>query len=133
MRPIRRLVLGASVAVLTASGCATPAPAQTTAAPSVDGREIYSRDCLACHMSDGRGVPGMNPALVGSPWVAGPADALAGFVMTGGYGPDVLMARFDYLSDAELAALLTYIRAEFAGIAEPVIAAQVARMRSQLQ
>lgn len=102
-------------------------------AAAVDGREIYSRDCLACHMSDGRGVPGMNPALVGSPWVAGPADALAGFVLTGGYGPDVLMARFDYLSDEELAALLSYIRAEFAGIAEPVVATQVARMRGQLQ
>jgi mono/diheme cytochrome c family protein len=130
MRPTRRFALGAALAALVA--CSSTAPAQMLAA-AVDGREIYSRDCLACHMSDGRGVPGMNPALVGSPWVGGPADALAGFVLTGGYGPDVLMARFDYLSDEELAALLTYIRAEFAGIAEPVVATQVARMRSQLQ
>jgi mono/diheme cytochrome c family protein len=83
-------------------------------------------------MADGRGVPGMNPPLIGSPWVGGTPDALAGFVLTGGYGPDILMARFDYLSDDELAALLTYIRAQFAGLTEPVTAAQVAGMRSQL-
>jgi mono/diheme cytochrome c family protein len=130
MRPTRRFAPSAALAALAA--CSSTVPAQMPAA-AVDGREIYSRDCLACHMSDGRGVPGMNPALVGSPWVAGPADALAGFVLTGGYGPDVLMARFDYLSDEELAALLSYIRAEFAGIAEPVVATQVARMRGQLQ
>jgi mono/diheme cytochrome c family protein len=116
---------------LFAVGCASVAPPEPVAA--IDGGEIYVRDCLACHMKDGRGVPGMNPPLVGSPWVAGPADALAGFVLTGGYGPDILMARFDYLTDEELAALLSYIRAAFAGLAEPVTAVQVARMRNQLQ
>lgn len=101
---------------------------------AIDGAQIYARDCLACHMVDGRGVPGMNPALVGSPWVAGSPDALAGFILTGGYGPDVLMARFDYLGDAELAALMSYIRAEFARIGEqPIPPSLVERMRSQLQ
>ena len=85
-------------------------------------------------MGDGRGVPGMNPALVASAWVAGSPDALAGFILTGGYGPDVLMARFDYLADAELAALMSYIRAQFAGIEEaPIPASLVERIRSQLQ
>jgi len=94
----------------------------------VDGKAIYVRDCLACHMADGRGVPGMNPPLTGSPWVAGPADSLAGFVL-----PEILMARFDYLSDAELAALLTYIRGAFAGIDETISADRVAAVRSQLK
>lgn len=75
----------------------------------------------------------MNPALVSSAWVAGSPDALAGFILTGGYGPDVLMARFDYLSDAELAALVSYIRAQFAAIDEaPIPPALVESMRSQL-
>ena len=43
------------------------------------------------------------------------------------------MARFDYLGDYELAALLTYVRAEFANLDDAVSSAQVARMRSQLQ
>lgn len=98
-----------------------------------DGEAIYARDCLACHMADGRGVPGMNPPLKGSAWVAGPADSLAGFVLTGGFGPEILMARFDDLSDAELAALLTYIRAEFAGIRETITPERIAALRSRLR
>lgn len=97
-----------------------------------DGEAIYTRDCLACHMANGRGVPGMNPPLTGSPWVSGPADSLAGFVLTGGFGPEILMARFDYLSDAELAALLMYIRTQFAGIDEEISAERIAAIRSQL-
>lgn len=120
---------------LLAALCGSSATAQPEAEPVVaEGEQIYARDCLACHMADGRGVPGMNPALVSSAWVAGSPDALAGFILTGGYGPDVLMARFDYLSDAELAALMSYIRAEFAGIQEaPIEPLLVESMRSQLQ
>jgi mono/diheme cytochrome c family protein len=121
----------ALAAVFTGAGASAQPAADVSA---VDGEEIYARDCLACHMSDGRGVPGMNPALIGSAWVAGSPDALAGFILTGGYGPDVLMARFDYLSDAELAALMSYIRNEFAGIAEaPIQPSLVERMRNQLK
>jgi len=115
-----------------AAGCAMAQPAAEM--PAVDGAQIYARDCLACHMGDGRGVPGMNPSLRASAWVGGSPDALAGFILTGGYGPDVLMARFDYLSDAELAALMGYIRAEFAGIEEaPILPSLVGRMRSQVE
>ena len=115
--------------------CGAGAAAQTASeGPAVDGEQIYARDCLACHMTDGRGVPGMNPALVSSAWVAGSPEALAGFILTGGYGPEVLMASFDYLSDAELAALMSYIRARFAGIEEsPIEPSLVEQMRSQLR
>jgi mono/diheme cytochrome c family protein len=121
-----------SVLRLLALGLALVATLAVAQDEPVDGQAIYSRDCLACHMADGRGVPGMNPPLTGSPWVSGPADSLAGFVLTGGFGPEILMARFDYLSDAELAALLMYIRAQFAGIDELISADSIAAVRSQL-
>jgi mono/diheme cytochrome c family protein len=118
------------LAALIVAGCASSAPTIAVATPT--GRAVYERECLACHMADGRGVPGMTPGLIGSPWLAGPVDALIGFVLTGGYGPDVLMARFDYLGDAEMAVLLTYVRAEFGSGGNGVSAADVARMREQL-
>ena len=121
--------IGAMWLALLAAGLLPFAHSQDA---GLDGQAIYARDCLACHMADGRGVPGMNPPLTGSPWVSGPAESLAGFVLTGGFGPDILMARFDYLTDQELAALLTYIRGTFAGLPETVTAAQVAEVRSQL-
>ncbi len=114
------------------AGSATAQPASDVSA--VDGGALYARDCLACHMVDGRGVPGMNPSLVDSAWVTGSPDALAGFILTGGYGPEVRMSPFDYLSDAELAALMSYIRAELAGIEEaPIMPSLVERMRIQIQ
>jgi mono/diheme cytochrome c family protein len=83
-------------------------------------------------MRDGRGVPGMNPPLVGSPWVVGSPEVLAGFVLSGGFGPDVLMAPFDYLGDAELAAILSYVRKQFGSGASPVGAELVAAARAQV-
>jgi len=73
----------------------------------------------------------MNPALLGSAWVTGGAEALAGFVLTGGFSSAVLMARFDYLSDAELAAILTYVRDAFGAQAGAVSVEDVARARAQ--
>ncbi len=94
---------------------------------------VYQRDCLACHMADGRGVPGMNPGLLGSPWVLGSSDALVGYVLTGGFSPEVLMARFDYLSDTDMAAVLTYCREVFGQGSGAVNVEQVARLRAQLE
>ena len=105
---------------------------QETVAAAVDGRAIYERDCLACHMSSGGGVPGMTPTLIGSPWITGGVDALIGYVLTGGFGPQVLMARFDFLTDQEMAAVLTYVRGAFGDGVTAITAEQVMRVRSQL-
>lgn len=122
----RALALVVSVAAL----CVAMRSGAQDAAP-LDGKALYERECLACHMRDGRGVPGMNPPLVASPWVVGSPDVLAGFVLTGGFGPDVLMAPFDYLSDEELAALLSYVRDAFGDGAGPLDASVVAAARAQ--
>ena len=84
-------------------------------------------------MADGRGVPGMTPGLRDSPWVLGSSDALVGYVLTGGFGPVVLMASFDFLTDSEMAAVLTYCREEYGEAAGTVTVEQVARVRAQLE
>ncbi len=119
--------------VALAAGCAAqdePVPADQLVA---DGLTIYRRDCLACHMADGRGVPGMTPGLLGSPWLLGSSDALVGYVLTGGFGPAVLMASFDFLTDAEMAAVLAYCREVYGEGAGTVSVEQVARVRAQLE
>ena len=80
-----------------------------------EGLPIYERECLACHMSDGRGVPGMTPGLFNSPWLAGPQESLIAYILTGGFGPRVQMARFDFLSDDEIAKVLTYSKLMYLG------------------
>jgi len=107
----------------------TPDPAST----SIDGRAVYERDCLACHMSSGGGVPGMTPTLIASPWITGGEDALIGYVLTGGFGPQILMARFDFLTDQEMAAVLTYVRGAFGDGASVITVDQVMRVRAQVE
>jgi mono/diheme cytochrome c family protein len=116
------------------------AAAQAWAGEPSPGQALYNKHCLSCHQSDGGGVPNMQPAIAGGTWVQGDARALALFVMSGGFDSasrkdsDVgnVMPPFRQLADAELAAILTYIREKFGSGASPVSAADVAAARTSL-
>jgi len=118
-------------------GCANASPPR----PAVEsGQGAYAQNCLACHQADGTGVRGFQPPLVGSPWVRGDVQALATFVLTGGFDSGSrkesayrnVMPAFRELDDAALAAILTYVREAFGEHAGPVSAAEVALARSHL-
>jgi thiosulfate dehydrogenase len=82
----------------------------------------------------------MQPAIAGGSWVKGDGKALAMFVMTGGFGSAQrkdsangnVMPEFRQLPDADLAEILSYIRAKFGGGASAVSAADVAAARADL-
>ena len=106
------------------------------AGPHQAGRLVYQGNCLACHGDDGSGHPPRQPALEGSPVVNGDARMLARWVMLGerppGWAPprnSMPMPRFGWLKDEDLAALLSYIRAEFGPNAAAVSAQDVAAAR----
>ena len=120
------------MAAFALAACSGSSGMLQAAADPVDGREIYERDCLACHMSSGRGVPGMTRTLIASQWITGSEDALIGYMLTGGFGSEILMARFDFLNDAEMAAVLSYIRREYGAGAAPISAERVASVRAQV-
>jgi len=130
---VAAIVIGAA----QLGGCASSAPPRTGVE---SGQSAYARNCLACHQADGAGVRGFQPPLVGSPWVRGDAQALATFVLTGGFdsgsrkegGNENVMPPFRELDDATLAAILTYVRQAFGGHAGPVSAEAVALARSHL-
>ncbi|HET9862081.1 MAG TPA: cytochrome c [Steroidobacteraceae bacterium] len=128
----------AAVAAFLSAVAMVGAGAETPASP--DGQKLYARHCLSCHQADGRGVPNMQPAIAGGSWVKGDPQPLALFVMTGGFDSagrkesevENVMPPFAQLSDADLAAILSYIRAKFGGGASAVTAAQVAAARATL-
>lgn len=101
------------------------------------GEQVYSTYCLACHQADGSGVPGMNPPLAGTDWVQGDKTRLIGVVLHGMEGEieisgetyDNVMAAHAFLSDAEIAAVLSYVRNSFGNSAGPVEPAEVAALR----
>jgi mono/diheme cytochrome c family protein len=118
-------------------GCAPGSPQRNPAAAASPmrrtGAELFDGNCSACHQPSGEGVPGVYPALAGSPTVLGDPRALVRWVIHGQRAPSMpagrystVMPRFGWLKDAEAADLLTYLRSSFGNHAPPVDAATVA-------
>ena len=74
----------------------------------VTGERIYTANCAACHQPNGKGVPGTFPALDGSKIVRGPKVGQINIVLNG--KPGTAMPAWTQLSDADLAAVITYTR-----------------------
>jgi mono/diheme cytochrome c family protein len=133
-----------AMAVFLKSLSQAPAPAarpQPRAAvlPSLEaGRKIYERECADCHGRDGRGAPGAYPALDANRAVtmSVPANVIR-VVLSGGYLPATRgnprpygMPPFAHvLNDAEIAAVVSYVRAAWGNDAAPVSQLQVSRYR----
>ena len=101
-----------------ADTAAVAATDDTPSAPAVwdmdtamqQGETAYQTYCAACHQANGEGLPPAFPALKGAA-VAIDADKLAehlSVVINGKAG--TAMAAFNYLSDADLAAIITFER-----------------------
>jgi len=76
------------------------------------GEEVYDAHCVACHQTEGQGVPGTFPAIAGSPVATGPVADHLSLVLKGRAG--TAMAPFGgQLNNAELAAVITYQRNAF--------------------
>ena len=93
---------------------------------AVDGAAIFAANCASCHQATGAGLPGVFPPLDGSEWVHGSSKVLANIVLHGingeinvkGTSYKGLMPSFQQLSDAELAAVASYIRSAWSNKAE---------------
>ncbi|NNF62245.1 MAG: cytochrome c oxidase subunit II [Gammaproteobacteria bacterium] len=73
------------------------------------GESAYLTNCSACHQPNGQGLEvGGFPALAGSAIATGPVDGHIGQLLNG--VPGTAMASFAYLSDADIAAIITYER-----------------------
>ena len=73
------------------------------------GEVVYNANCSGCHQKDGKGIPGVFPAMVGSEVTNGPADYQLNLVINGMGG----MPAFKMLSDSDLASVITYERRSF--------------------
>ena len=115
------------------------AGAATEAEEQAGGAVIFSGRCAACHQATGLGLPGVFPPLAGSEYVNGDPGRLARLVLRGLTGPvtvagatynGAMPAWAEQLKDAEVAAVLTYVRSHFGNGAPPVTADLVARERA---
>ena len=72
------------------------------------GQTVYEVNCVACHQTEGQGISGIFPALAGSEIALYEKDRHIEILMEGVQG--AAMNSFDYLSEVELAAVITYSR-----------------------
>ena len=108
---------------------------------AVDGGQLFTAKCSACHQSTGLGIPGVFPPLAGSEWVRGsdkilvqiPLHGISGTLQVKGASYHGTMPSFDTLSDAEIAAVLTFVRSHFTNSAPAVSPATVAAGRTATQ
>jgi len=105
-----------------------------------DGEAVYLKYCLACHQASGSGVPGMYPTLHETDWVAGDKTRLINLLLNGQQGQITVngsvfqgvMPPHDYLTDEQIASVLTYVRSNFGNKADAVQIEEVTHQRAQL-
>lgn len=101
--------------------------ARTDALALKFGGGVFAANCAACHQTNGAGLPPNFPSLIGSTVVKGPADTQIAQVLKG----KNLMPPFPQLSDADIAAVVTYTRNSWGNSGGVVQAAQVAAQRGK--
>jgi len=134
------LTFALAACVLSAPSVAG-AQTKTTAAKEQlpDGKSVYATTCAACHQATGEGVSGVFPPLAGSEWATGDEAKAVRILLHGVTGPiEVAGETFNgmmppwgpTLKDADIAAVLTYVRSTWGNKGTPVTAATVAKIRA---
>lgn len=110
------------------------------------GRQKYLTTCAGCHGTNGRGMDRFGPPMAGSEWVLGDEKRLSLIILHGLEGPIVVqgkkydapeilpvMPAHSVMDDADIAAILTYIRNEWGNQASPVTTGTVGSTRHTSQ
>ena len=105
---------------------------------AVDGAQVFTGKCAACHQASGLGLPGVFPPLARSPWVSGSKERLLAILLHGVQGPievlgityNGMMPAWNALSDAELAAVSTYVRKAFGNTGSAITVGDVVAART---
>ncbi len=119
-------------------------PRSGAAAMRAHGKQVYEMVCGVCHGNDGLGKPGQAPPLAGSEWVNTkgdnrlihiPLEGLSGPITVKGQEmsfPSPMAAMGAALSDADLAAVLSYIRSAWGNQAGAVTPEEVKAVRAAI-
>ncbi|MDZ7671085.1 MAG: cytochrome D1 domain-containing protein [Gammaproteobacteria bacterium] len=142
----RRVVSGACGMLLAAGLAAAPAVHQAEVAQAElearieAGKAAYESYCQSCHQPDGTGMGNVFPPLAGSDYLLEDKhraievvlDGLSGPIEVNGQTYDAVMPNLAYLSDQQVADILTYVLNSWDNDAGYVSAAEVAERRQRL-
>lgn len=102
-----------------------------------DGGQLYQTTCMACHQSNGKGIPGAFPPLAGSKVVNDKDPELMIRIILQGYDAHPEYAQMpgfaDMLSDEEIAAIANHERTSWGNTGTTVSAQEVAEIRALVE
>lgn len=102
-----------------------------------EGKNVYLKYCLACHQTDGSGVPGMYPPLKNSDWLGKDKEILIrqilegmrGIIVVNGKEYNQIMPKQDFLTDKQIANVLSYVLKEMGNLPDSITVSDVAKVR----
>ncbi|WP_375055956.1 c-type cytochrome [Zobellella sp. DQSA1] len=110
-------IISISMALLLGSGLAQAGN---------EGEQLFQQNCMACHQTQGQGIPGAFPALADNPLVQGNREQLLKVVLHGRGG---MPAFAQSLPDHKIAAILSYVRSHWGNEAGAIAELEVAAIR----
>ncbi len=103
------------------------------------GQNLYNKHCVSCHQIDGQGASGRFPSL-SSDWVNGDKKELIKIILQGIEGDievngeiyNGIMPQYSFLTDDQIADLLTYIRKSFGNNSSSISMDEVEMIRKSI-
>lgn len=114
-------------------------PPQDDVAKSIErGKEVYTAQCMSCHMANGEGLTGVYPPLAGSDHLTKNQDKSITVILKGqneeitvnGTKYSVPMAAMNSLTDQQIADVLNYMGRSWGNQFDVVTPAQVKSKRN---
>lgn len=104
------------------------------------GQEPYLRYCASCHGNQGQGRPPSFPPLAGSEWTELAPEGLAAIVLLGlrgeievaGESYRGFMPPLKHIDDAQLAAIVNFMTAQWADSGSELAPPDIAELRARL-
>ncbi|MCI0536638.1 MAG: copper-containing nitrite reductase [Verrucomicrobiales bacterium] len=104
------------------------------------GKQVFMQTCFVCHQPEGQGIPGQIPPLAQSDYLMADKERSIRGVLAGQSGEmtvngktyNGVMVPLNYLSDEEVANVLTYVRNSFGNSGDPVKPDEVRKIRSEV-
>lgn len=101
-----------------------------------DGKEVYIQYCQSCHMENGEGLEGVYPPVAKTSYLKN-TKKIIDVILKGQFGEVIVngkkyntdMPAQDYLTDKQIADVLTYIRSNWGNKYPAVTPAQVKAQR----
>jgi len=106
------------------------------------GKQVYMGLCFACHMADGKGLPGVFPPLAASDYMLADRDRAIRVALKGMTGPvtvngkkydSVMPPQEAVMTDAQIADVLTYVFNAWGNTGDAFTNAQVKAVRNATQ